>query len=291
MENWNWEIDASKKVEQEIVKKLLNDEDSVHWRQKKLDNQELKHFLRTRRGVRVLWSTFWVRFRNCRTRWIPRLIKEIFTTLKDRAALEHPTFPLDPWLFRVAAKNQAASLQCRMIHGTLRVFRETFLKAYLLEKDNPYLASKIRGTWHDLFAKRNKTIEWDDMRRVLQYRTRIKKRYKDLYSTLEEFIVIMVWWTFQGTRSWKCIWKNSWDSMEFLSWKVNLKTEVCSKTADHHLTLQWTKEVQIAKCIDELWHRDRLWDVQISQTTICLMWWLRLHCRSFWTSMYTSDEV
>ena len=188
MENWNWEIDASKKVEQEIVKKLLNDEDSVHWRQKKLDNQELKNFLRTRRGVRVLWITFWVRFRNCRTRWIPRLIKEIFTTLKDRAALEHPTFPLDPWLFRVAAKNQAASLQCRMIHGTLRVFRETFLKAYLLEKDNPYLASKIRGTWHDLFAKRNKTIEWDDMRRVLQYRTRIKKRYKDLYSTLEDLL-------------------------------------------------------------------------------------------------------
>ena len=44
MENWNWEIDASKKVEQEIAKKLLKYEDSVHWMQKKLDNQELKNW-------------------------------------------------------------------------------------------------------------------------------------------------------------------------------------------------------------------------------------------------------
>ena len=42
------------------------------------------------------------------------------------------------------------------------------------------------------------------------------------------------------------------DPMEFLSWKVNLKTEVCSKTADPHLTLQWIKEVEIAKSIGEL---------------------------------------
>ena len=44
MENWNWEIDFSKKVEQEIAKKLLNYD---HWRQKKLDNQELKKCLWT----------------------------------------------------------------------------------------------------------------------------------------------------------------------------------------------------------------------------------------------------
>ena len=42
------------------------------------------------------------------------------------------------------------------------------------------------------------------------------------------------------------------DSMEFQSWKVNFKTEVCSKTADPHLTMHWIKEVEIAKSIDEL---------------------------------------
>ena len=42
------------------------------------------------------------------------------------------------------------------------------------------------------------------------------------------------------------------DSMEFQSWKVNFKTEVCSKSADPHLTMHWIKEVEIAKPIDDL---------------------------------------
>ena len=42
------------------------------------------------------------------------------------------------------------------------------------------------------------------------------------------------------------------DSMEFQCWNVNFKTEVCSKTADHHLTMHWIKEVETAKSIDEL---------------------------------------
>ena len=36
------------------------------------------------------------------------------------------------------------------------------------------------------------------------------------------------------------------DSVEFQSWKVNFKTEVCSKSADSQLTMQWIKEVEIA---------------------------------------------
>ena len=42
------------------------------------------------------------------------------------------------------------------------------------------------------------------------------------------------------------------NSLEFESWKVNFKTEVCSKTGDPHLTMHWIKEVEIAKSIDEL---------------------------------------
>ena len=40
--------------------------------------------------------------------------------------------------------------------------------------------------------------------------------------------------------------------MEFESWKVNFKTEACSKTADPHLTTHWITEVEMAKSIDEL---------------------------------------
>ena len=42
------------------------------------------------------------------------------------------------------------------------------------------------------------------------------------------------------------------DSLEFQSWKVNFSTEVGSKTVDPHLTMQWIKEVQTAKSIDDL---------------------------------------
>ena len=42
------------------------------------------------------------------------------------------------------------------------------------------------------------------------------------------------------------------DSMEFQSWKVNFRTEVCPRTADPHITMHWIKEVEIAKSIDEL---------------------------------------
>ena len=42
------------------------------------------------------------------------------------------------------------------------------------------------------------------------------------------------------------------DSMEFQSWKVNFRTEVCLRTADPQITMLWTKEVEIAKSIDEL---------------------------------------
>ena len=37
------------------------------------------------------------------------------------------------------------------------------------------------------------------------------------------------------------------DSMEFQSWEVNFKAEVCSKSADPYLTVHWIKEVEIAK--------------------------------------------
>ena len=42
------------------------------------------------------------------------------------------------------------------------------------------------------------------------------------------------------------------DSLEFQSWKVNFKTEVCAKSAFAHITMHWIKEVEKAKSIDEL---------------------------------------
>ena len=41
-------------------------------------------------------------------------------------------------------------------------------------------------------------------------------------------------------------------SVEFQSWKVNFKNEVCTRTANPQITMHWIKEVEIAKLIDEL---------------------------------------
>ena len=48
------------------------------------------------------------------------------------------------------------------------------------------------------------------------------------------------------------MWGNSCESVEFPSWKVNFKTEVCSKSADPHLTMHWITEVEMAMSIGEL---------------------------------------
>ena len=42
------------------------------------------------------------------------------------------------------------------------------------------------------------------------------------------------------------------DSLEFQSWKVNFKTEVCAISVFPQITLHWIKEVEIAKSINDL---------------------------------------
>ena len=78
------------------------------------------------------------------------------------------------------------------------------------------------------------------------------------------------------------------DSMVFQSWNVNLKTETCSRRVGPHLTMQWIKEVEIAKSIGEVmtslhgrYHSehtlrvDRLLSGVVSrrQTTVALKFW------------------
>ena len=42
------------------------------------------------------------------------------------------------------------------------------------------------------------------------------------------------------------------DSMNFPSWKVNFKTDVCAKTTNPQVTMSWITDVEQAKSIDEL---------------------------------------
>ena len=53
---------------------------------------------------------------------------------KQRAALECPTFPVNPREFRVPEVCLAAILDCRTMQGIRWVLQEMFLKVYLLKK-------------------------------------------------------------------------------------------------------------------------------------------------------------
>ena len=69
---------------------------------------------------------------------------------------------------------------------------------------------------------------------------------------LVELILTVVWSIIRDFRVRNCIWEHFLTLCEFQSWKVNFKTEVCSKKADRHLTVQWIKEVETAKSFDDL---------------------------------------
>ena len=62
------------------------------------------------------------------------------------------------------------------------------------------------------------------------------------------------------------------DPTEFQSWIVNFRAEVCSKAKDPRLAMQWIKEIEIAKSIDDLITTGSIWGKPISQIT---MSWMR----------------
>ena len=169
VENWKWGIDFVKKVKREQAMNLKNYREFATKRQIKSDNWRMKNCLYDKRGILLLWVCCWLRFRIYRSRWISCQMQENFTILTQRAALEHPTFPVNPWQFRVPEECPATILDCRLLHGVQWVLQETFLKAYLLEKDRRHLSSNIRGIWHHLLADWGLKLQekhWDGEREV-----------------------------------------------------------------------------------------------------------------------------
>ena len=65
--------------------------------------------------------------------------------LNQGAALECPTFPVNPQEFRVPEERLAAILGGRTIHGTRWVSQDTFLKIHLFPKGHPHRSSRSQG--------------------------------------------------------------------------------------------------------------------------------------------------
>ena len=177
-------------------------------------------------------------------------MQDIFATLKDRAALEHhvPSRPLT-----IPSRSEKPSLDPAMPHDTRNaggISGNFFLKAYLLEKDNSYLASKsLREMEQDSKMRRDAQSSTIPNPGVMDY-----PGFSISEMHVGKFPV----------------------SMEFQSWKVNFKTEVCADSQFLHITMHWIKEVEIAKSIDDLSTSRSITGRKISPTLSCSMRRLRL---------------
>ena len=219
MENWKWDFHSSKKVEQEIAKKLRITKILFTGGRK----------IETIKNWRIVYEPG--KESECcesASQWDSvaepgeSLTDERdFHDLKGSNSSGAPHVPTKP--STIPSRSEKPSRESAMPNDTRNTMGiwETFLKAYLLVKDNPYLASKIPRIWHLPLAKWNKTLEWGEMRRVLQNRTQVKMGFKDLYSTLEEFTLVVLWWINRGIRSWKCIVENSRTLWNFRAGKSN----------------------------------------------------------------------
>ena len=99
-----------------------------------------------------------------------------------------------------------------------------------------------------------------------------------------------VWWIYPGYQIPETHLGKFPDPTEFQGWKVNFRTEVCSKAKDPRLAMQWIKEIEIAKSIDDLITSRSIWGKPISQITMNWMRWWRLHWKSFTIGRLTSDR-
>ena len=146
------------------------------------------------------------------------------------------------------------------LHGILCVLQETFLNDYLhrqgrtstLFNNSKNLASSSRGlTWD--YKKNKGTWKGNETGTAEFVKT---------CTTLPKgrWIVKSYWWdSFSQWYDWLYEISNLGiasvkfpDSMEFQSWKVNFRSEVCLRTAEPQITTLWIKEVEKAKSIDEL---------------------------------------
>ena len=209
------------------------------------------NYLCNKRGILQPWVKWWLRFGNCRTKWIPCPMQENFTIVNQGAALERPTFLIKLLRFRVPEPCCAAILDCRVIHWMVRVLQETFLNDRLLKKDCPLRCWTIQRIWHhplrdwDLILQKQHGERERNEKRIVEHVDSITSLPKWKWN------VESYWWNL-FSRWYDGLSDNSCYGMEFQSWKVNFRTEVCLRTADPQITMLWIKEVEIAKSIDEL---------------------------------------
>ena len=211
-----------------------------------------------KRGILKQWVNSWLRWESHRIKWIPCLMRENFMILKLRAALERPTLPVStlnkselqncasPRFWIAAWNTQYDGYLWRF--WTTTCSRRTTSKYHEKSRN---LASSSRGvkpklTEHTMTtgSKRRPEQDLSNSRNILHCGDGISRHTGGTYSHggMMEYSRFPISDLHLAKFP---------DSMEFESWKVNFKTEVCAKTANPQITMSWITEVERAKSIDE----------------------------------------
>ena len=137
---------SGRSCRKEIVKKMKKYKECAVQKLEELGTWGVMNLLYLRNRIFPQWNSFslWFRFRICKTWWIPWTTQKNSMILKQRAALNYPTFPVNPWVFWDFEERQAAMLACSPKHG----IHYTFLKVCLLKVNRPQRSSRIQRIWH-----------------------------------------------------------------------------------------------------------------------------------------------
>ena len=246
---WKWDIDSSKKVAQEIVKKLRNYEESVakkHIESAATMSQLLTQILDLQNKVN---SFVWC--------------KRIFTILRQRAALSVPRSQstLDYSESQRSAKPRfwiAAWYRYTMVTSG-NVFESLAAgegSSSALFENSPNLTSSSCGLGQVITGNIMKHERGE--RRESQSSTIVTPRFNQDVATLSPISHTRGTYSHNGMMDYpkfpilEMHLGKFPNSLEFPSWKVNFETDVCSKSAVPHITMHWIKEVEIVKSIDDL---------------------------------------
>ena len=224
----------------EIAKKSRNWEEFAAKKQIEQDKQELMSCLCIKRGIQRPWVHCRLRFGNYRTKYIPRQMRERILRSWIREQLW-----IRPLLFWVPVLCRAATLDCRTINGMLWVLQGTFLND-LLKKDFPLHSSSIQRIWASSFQEFIlDTVETARRRDSEMKRESLNTSVPSPHFQSRSGRLNQTGGTYShsGVMDYPRIPISELhigkfpDPMEFQSWKVNFRTEVCLRTADPQITI------------------------------------------------------
>ena len=256
VENWKWGTSLFKKVAQKIANTLKNlrrhcCEESDRARQAKLDELSVMQ-QRDPQTVSQLLAQM-------------RESQDKVNSLSDAREFHDPencgqlwSVPRYQSTLNKSELQNCASRDSGLPPETLNMMGiSDVLNDYLLEKDNLEISRKITEFGIFFSWSETKTYGTYDDSRIEEETWATRLIQFEKHSPLWRWNFTSYWWTYShvGVMEYPRFPISELhlakfpDSMEFESWKVNFKTEVCAKTANPQITMSWITEVEKAQSI------------------------------------------